>query len=180
VRGEWSISTLKKRTNFSHLLKSGFQNGATAGCFSSLVFIVLVIIFFGISIGGFGGWIILAVYTATLYGFFPALIIACVFGLINGLVFYILQPHLTNKKRSLIVSIILSLVIALPAISIWWVFFFSGFEIEQMEFSGLIKWYFVPFCLATGLYVGNKLNQVILKSKNLEAGESVNQDGGEI
>lgn len=159
---------MERNKHLTLFLKAGFLHGISSGCVSSLIFIVLVIVAFGIATDSFSAGMVLAVYIAILYGFFPALIIACIFGLISGLVFYALRDHLTNEKRSLTVSIILSLVVALPAISFWWAFFFSGFEIERMRFTGLINLLFVPFCIGVGLYVGNKLHKAILNSSSKE------------
>jgi hypothetical protein len=169
-----SLHKMKTERRLFPFLTQGLHHGASAGCVSSLAFICLVIILFGIVTESFidesfGSYLSLAGFVAFVYGFIPAMVIACLFGLISGLAYYLLQGQLSTRKRSLILSLILSLGVALPAIVFWLSFFFSGFQIEQVRFNGFSFFHLLIaiFCVGAGLYIGTKLHNMIMNDGDI-------------
>lgn len=159
---------MDRKNRLSTFLRNGLYNGATAGCMSSLGFIILATIIFGITIRSFDLSIAIFILAIS-FGFFPVILIACLFGLISGLVYYLLQGQITNAKRSRILSLLLSLGIATSAITIWSSFLLNGFKVEGLQFSWEMYLFFMPFCIVGGLYVGKKLNQLIINSDYFDA-----------
>lgn len=154
---------MDSNSRLSTFLRNGLYNAATAGCMSSLGFIILMTIIFGITARSFDLSIAFFVLAIS-FGFFPATIIACLFGLISGFVYYVMQNQITNANRSRILSLLLSLGLAASAMTLWSSFFLNGFEVEGMRFSWEMYLFFVPFCIIGGLYVGKKLNQLIINT----------------
>ena len=89
---------------------------------SSLGFILLMTIIFGITGGGFDLSIAFLVLAIS-FGFFPATIVASLLGLVSGFIYFVLQDQITTGNRSQILSLLLSLGLAASALTYWSAFF---------------------------------------------------------
>jgi hypothetical protein len=149
-------------------LRVGIISGAKAVCLTSSVFIIIIFVVlplflittvedFPFDFDDLPYYLILMPPVALIAGVLPAILIGVLLGCLFGLGFPYIKKRVVNKAAFLLISALIGLVIALPLIAAWEAFLRSTPN-SGLVFEKSVALAFAPFCLAAGLYVGQKLN----------------------